>query len=293
MKIYGHCRFSYFGQSDTGREVLTLEDAQAKLWNAQRMAVRFHLFERITLPSIRHQTDPDFTFVVTTSNEMPDAYQARLDALVADLPQVRVLRTSERRIRRALLPVMREASDDHSVPACHFRLDDDDAVSGDYVARLRAVAPHLPMDSAVSFGRGVMGYTDEGTARHVPFQKNGIAIGFALVKAPGGDRSPFAVQHIRYIAENPVFLDPTFPAYHYTRHSTNNTNGYDRAIHREGGVVEVIARNARKGRPEIAEGAVTTEAAEDAIAQAFPWTDGPRLRAAIAATLTPEALPPH
>ena len=288
MKIYGHCRFSYFGQSDTGREIATLEDAKAKLWNPERMAVRFHLFEHITLPSIRHQTDTDFQLVVTTSNEMPDAYQARLDALVADLPNVRVLRTSAPRIRAALLPIMREASEDHTVSACHFRLDDDDAVSVDYVERLRAVAPHLPVESAVTFGRGVMGYMDGDAARHVSFRRDGIAIGFAMVKSPRGDRSPFAVQHIRYIANNPTFSDPSFPAYHYTRHSTNNTNGYASTIHREGGVVEIVAKNARK---RLSEGQVTTPEIEADIARAFPWTTGEALRAAIAATLDPAALP--
>ena len=72
MKIYGHCRFSYFGQTDTGKAVQTEEDAKALLWNAERMAVRFHLLENIMLPSMIAQTDQDFQFVITTSNEMPD-----------------------------------------------------------------------------------------------------------------------------------------------------------------------------------------------------------------------------
>lgn len=290
MKIYGHCRFSYFGASDTGKAVQTLDDARALLWNPERMAVRFHLFANLMLPSIRAQTDGGFQFVITTSQEMPDPYQARLDALIAGLPNCRILRTASRNINFALRPIMREASDDHQAPALHFRLDDDDALCASYVARLRACAGGLRPSTMITFPKGVLGHTDAGIARHRAFNKNGIAIGLALVKEAGGTRSPFGIQHRAYAQNNPVYCDPTFPAYHYTRHTTNNTNGYDQRIHRSGGVVDIVAQNSHKTHPEFAEGAVTTPEAEAMIAEAFPYTDGAALRQVIATTFFPERL---
>ena len=71
MKTFGHCRFSYFGTSDTGRAIVDLDAARQLLWNPLRMAVRFHLFENLTLPSIINQSDQDFSFVIISSRQMP------------------------------------------------------------------------------------------------------------------------------------------------------------------------------------------------------------------------------
>jgi hypothetical protein len=291
MKIYGHCRFSFFGQTDTGRAVGSVEDAQALLWNRERMAVRFHLLENLMLPSIRNQTDQGFEFVIVTSVEMPEAYQDRLDRAIGGMKNARIVRTGERDIGKALKAVMVEASDGREAPAVHFRIDDDDAVCTGYVDRLRAAAAGLRTTTLVTFPTGVLGFTDGDTARHRAFSKHSIAIGLARINAPADTRTPFQIQHRAYAQKNPVYADPTFPAYHYTRHTTNNTNGYDHTVHRSGGVVDIVAANSRKVHPEFAEGAVTTDEAERMIAEAFPFTDGPALRSIIAATLAPEALP--
>lgn len=293
MKIYGHCRFSYFGQTDTGKAVQTEEDAKALLWNAERMAVRFHLLENIMLPSMIAQTDQDFQFVITTSNEMPDIYQARLDEVVRLMPNARILRTSDTDIGRVLRPVMLEANNDRQDPAVHFRIDDDDAVCVSYIERLRACCAGLRPSTLITFPKGVLGHTDGDIARHRSFDKHSIAIGLALVKAASDNRSPFQIQHRAYAQKNPVYADPTFPAYHYTRHTTNNTNGYDQRIHRSGGVVDKVASNSMKVHPEFAQGEVSTPEAEAMITEAFPYTSGEELRAIIAATLTPEALPAY
>lgn len=292
MKIVGHCRFSFFGRTDTGRAVATAQDAQDLLWNPERMAVRFHLLENLLLPSIRNQSDPDFWFVLTTSEIMPSVYHDRLEAAVDGLAQARIIRTKETDIGRALRGVMIEASNDRQDPAVHFRIDDDDAVCVSYIERLRAAAAGLRPSTMITFPSGVMGFLDGDTARHRVFDKHSIAIGLALVKAAADMRTPFQIQHRAYAQRNPVYADPTFPAYHYTRHSTNNTNGYDQVIHRSGGVVDIVAANSRKVHPEFADGVVTTAAAEKAIAEAFPYTTGEALREIVRTTLRPEDLRP-
>lgn len=291
MKIYGFCRFSFFGQSDTGKHVQSIEDAHRLLWNPERMAVRFHLLENLMLPSIRHQDDQDFNFVILTSHDMPERYQARLDAAVSDMPNVRILRAETRNIGYALKPIVREASNDRQDASVHFRVDDDDALAVSYISRLRAAAKNLRPTTMISFSNGVLGFTDGDIARHRVSDKAAIAIGLAIIKHPDSVRNVFHIQHRNYMRTNPHYIDPTFSAYHYTRHSTNNTNGYDQTVHRSGGVVDIIAKNSYAAHPEFAEGAVTTEAAEAAIATAFPWTDGPRLRKMIAQTQYPDHLP--
>ncbi len=290
VKIYGLCRFSYFGRSDTGKSIATLEDAHEKLWNPERMAVRFHLFENITLPSIRNQTDQNFQFVIVASNEMPDKYHARLNSAVEGMDNIRIERTSANNINAALKHVMIEASNDRKDTSVHFRLDDDDAVSDGYIERLREVSAGQPHHTMITFPKGVLGFTDRGMGRHREFQKNAIAIGLALIKPPGATRTPLAIQHRAYAKDNPVFTDPTFTAYHYTRHTTNNTNGYEKRIHRDGGVVDTVARNSRKIHPEFSNGARSTPEADKMIAEAFRYTSGDQLRDIITQTLDVETL---
>lgn len=291
MKTFGHCRFSFFGHSDTGRAIANLDAARALLWNDQRMAVRFHLFETITLPSIVNQTDPDFTFVVISSEQMPAVHRDRLAALVDGHANIRLHWTAKTDISKASRPILLEASNDGRDRALHFRLDDDDAISVDFVQRLKQAAAPLDPTAVISFPYGVMGYLDDGVARHREFRKHAIAIGYGIVKAPDDFRSPFLIQHRKYADQHPGVTDASFPAYHYTRHSTNNTNGYETVIHREGGVVDIVARNSRKAAPELTGETVATAEAEAIIAKAFPYTTGAQLRAAIERTLDPASLP--
>lgn len=288
MQIWGHCRFSFFGRSDTGREIATPEDAYGKLWHPARMAVRFHLMESVLLPAIRAQTDPGFRFQITTSTQMPDFYQDRLDRVTADIPQLRILRSPHGDLNRALRRTMAEASGDGSEPSVHFRVDDDDAVSVDYVARLRGAALRVDPGGMVTFPTGLIGFLHQGIARHVTFQKHSIAIGLALVVAPGG-RNPFYIQHGVHATRVPSFTDPTFPAYHYTLHSANNTSGYGRLFHLDSGenrrIQKIMAQN-----PGFAEGEVTTPKAEAALAAAFPHVTGEALRHAIGRAADPLGL---
>lgn len=286
MKIFGHCRFSYFGLTDTGRAIRTLEDAERLLWNPTRMAVRFHLFEQVLLPSIRHQTDPDFTFVVITSNEMPAPYRERLADLTADVPAVRVLATSDTDLGGVLRPVVAEASLGHTAPAVHFRMDDDDAVCVSYVERLRAAARRIDPGGMISFSGGVLGFLDGAVARHCAHIHPYVAIGLAVVNEPMSRMHPYRMRHARHANVVPSYMDPTFTAFHYTLHSTNNTSGYAQTIQTAGDRTPRITRSV-DGNPELAAGGVTTPDAERRIAEAFPFTTGAALRTAIEDTARP------
>ena len=289
MKIWGHCRFSYFGFSDTGREIGTLDSAFAKLWHPVRMAVRFHLMETILLPALRAQTDPDFSFVITTSQVMPDLYHERLAQITADIPQVTILRSAFTDLSKALKPAMRHASADYTEPAVHFRVDDDDAVSADYVARLRKASAKVDPGGMITFPTGVVGFLDNGAARHAMFYKHSIAIGLALVATAKSPRQPFRIQHVRHSASVPSYTDPTFPAYHYTLHSVNNTAGYGQLFHvdptQRKRIQALLAQN-----KELAAGGMETAKAARALATAFPHTTGDTLRFAIARSGDPMAL---
>ena len=96
MRIVGLCRFSLVGRGDwratrkkSPAEIGTMAtDRAGMLFAPDRMEARFATFEHLTLASLKAQTDGDFTFVVLASSLMPEAWQDRLEALCASVPQV-------------------------------------------------------------------------------------------------------------------------------------------------------------------------------------------------------------
>ena len=290
MQIIGHCRFSWLGLSDTGRELISRPDAAQVLWSPQRMAVRFHLFETLLLPCLRAQTDPDFRFVLTTSAAMPQMYFDRLAQITADLPALEIYPTDKDDIGHALAPVMRASIEAGPNPV-HFRVDDDDGLCADYVQRLRALcaAHNFSPGTAISFPNGVIGVYDGARMLHAPSFRPYIAIGLAFVAGPEWRRDPFRVQHRRVGERNPSYQDPSFCAYHYTRHSANNTNGYGADAQSMAADKAALARLLRNN-PDLATGADCTAGLDAQISAAFPFTNGPNLRRDLARHAQYEAL---
>lgn len=156
-QVIGLCRFSYPALGGYKIEHQDPAARAAYLWDPARLEPRFRLFENVTLPSLRAQTDPDFTFVIVTGTGFPQL--DRLRALTADMPQV-VIQTHDPARHRT---VMQDAINRVRRPGAwslQFRHDDDDAVNRDFVRKLRAVfAQHYPLFKgsrhvAVDFTRG-------------------------------------------------------------------------------------------------------------------------------------------
>ncbi len=143
MQVIGICRFSYLGHGGFQIEHGSVEERAGFLYDPDRMEERFRTFETLTLPSMRAQSDPDFTLLVVTGDSLPAAYLARLRALLADVPQA-VLRTcapgKHRQVMQVAINSVRRFDKE---PCLQFRMDDDDAVARVYVERLREAAHDL------------------------------------------------------------------------------------------------------------------------------------------------------
>lgn len=287
MQVFGHCRFSWFGISDTGRELTSVDDAAARLWHPLRMAIRFHLFEGLMLPSLAVQTDSDFRLLVTCSPEMPQTFQTRLDALAVRYPFIQLNRTYRRYYHLAARRFMRDSTDNKTRPAVHFRLDDDDAVPCDYIARLRRDATRVDVGGIICYPRGIVGFLDGAHAKHgyrtIPYHAQGIA----RVAGPGMLESPIQMQHRAAGNNLPSFVDPTFIGFHFTKHGVNNTRGYGEIVH---GAETTTARNMAAINPELAEGKAAPAQCDADLAERFPFSDGPGIRRLLEETLDPAAL---
>jgi hypothetical protein len=116
----------------------TIEERIAYLYADARLNERFALFESVALPCLRAQTDPDFTLVIVIGDQFPAHHEARLNALIADIPQAIVHKEPPRNQREVMKEILNEARLAPNEPCLQFRYDDDDAIAVDFIARLRA-----------------------------------------------------------------------------------------------------------------------------------------------------------
>ncbi|APX23311.1 MAG: hypothetical protein CML50_02775 [Rhodobacteraceae bacterium] len=139
MQVIGFCRFSYPAQGGFQVEHDDTTAREAYLYAPARLEERFRHFEAICLPGLRAQTDRDFVFLVLTGTSLPARYRDRLEALLSDLPQARVV-SRPPGPHRAVCQEVINAARDMDRPCLQFRHDDDDAVAVDFVETLREAA---------------------------------------------------------------------------------------------------------------------------------------------------------
>ena len=234
MKIIYETRFSFLGQS--GWQSAAAGNAELLL-APERLERRFSLFERVTLPSLAAQSDPDFEVMVLASAAMAGHWQARLRTLLFDVlgedrayPIFARPGSTGRIFRRHLL---RRHGDEARV--AQVVLDDDDAVAADFTALCRAEAAHMaahpPEDTDygfISFPRGLSLIFEDGQAvglapRNVAFTN----LGLTLVAPPGHRKTPFGTAHRKIGARHPArVVHARRPFYLRAVHDTNDSHAH-------------------------------------------------------------------
>ncbi len=137
MQVIGLCRFSYPAIGGFQVEHDSLAERIAFLYGEARLEERFRLFETVALPCLRAQSDPDFDLIIVIGDSLPTHHEARLRDLVAGMPQVRIEKHPPVRQRALMKDILNAARRDPAEPCIQFRYDDDDAVSLDFIERLR------------------------------------------------------------------------------------------------------------------------------------------------------------
>ena len=91
MQILGICRFSYPAVGGFQNEHNTVEARCNYLYSQERLNMRFSAFETFTLPSIRSQSDPNFTFAILIGDSLPRHAKDRLYEVTANVPQIKIV----------------------------------------------------------------------------------------------------------------------------------------------------------------------------------------------------------
>lgn len=139
MQVIGFCRFSYPAEGGFQVEHESIEDRLAYLYSPERIEERFRHFETICLPGLKAQTDPEFLFAILVGEAMPEPYLERLMVLVEDFEQAVVIPRApgpHRKVCQEVINSLRVMDQ----PCLQFRHDDDDAVSVQFVQRLKKAA---------------------------------------------------------------------------------------------------------------------------------------------------------
>lgn len=144
MQVIGLCRFSYPALGGFQVEHDTIEDRIAFLYQEHRLEERFKLFEAIALPCLREQSDQNFELIVVIGDSLPKHHRERLQDITATLPQVRIEAHPPKRHRLLMKDIINRARKDMKAPCLQFRHDDDDAISVDFIERLRAAVDDVP-----------------------------------------------------------------------------------------------------------------------------------------------------
>ncbi|MFT5613062.1 MAG: hypothetical protein ACI8Q6_000336 [Granulosicoccus sp.] len=137
MQVIGLCRFSYLGEGGFQINHETLQERAAFLYAPERLEERFRTFETMTLPPLRAQTDPDFTFLIVTGDSLPTLAYERLMDLTRGMPQVVVQKHAPENHRGVMRKAINSVRLFNQDLCAQFRMDDDDAVACCYVQKLR------------------------------------------------------------------------------------------------------------------------------------------------------------
>lgn len=232
-QIIGLCRFSYLG--DSGFQTLDRNGASAAdvLYAVPRMERRFAYFENICLPSLAAQTDPDFRLVALTGDTMPVRWRKRLKGLAEQYPFIEVCTLEAAGPLNSTRRAFRRGWDGTSPYITGFRIDDDDAVAVDYIARTRAIADALltlgwadaQTPAAICFHRGI--YWDMGRAEADQFwefsEKEPLGLAAAMITTPDGMANIYRWNHRKLASQVRCWIDPTDMMFVRTLHAHNDS----------------------------------------------------------------------
>jgi len=231
-QIVGVCRFSYLGSGGFEASKLDEQALADLLYDQARMTRRFAFFERLCLPSLAAQTDPDFRLVVLIGTSMPMRFRKRLKALADQFPFLRICALEPNGPLNATRRAFRRGTEEGADYITGFRIDDDDAVAVDYIEKTRAVADQLirlgwadaDHPAVIAFHRGIYWDLNDRDQPFHDFREIGpLGLASAMVTKPDAQSNIFRWNHRRVAAHARVWSDPTDLMFVRTLHQHNDS----------------------------------------------------------------------
>ena len=231
FKMVGLVRFSVLTEGYYAHKFSSVEETAAHLFSPERMELRFRLFEKLCLPSLTRQSDTDFQLVVLTAESMPERYLSRLLDLLDPLPNVVCQAVGVDKLYgllRAGYDSIPEEGESHRIL---FRLDDDDAVDGDFVRRTKKFAKGLlPLQGhrtpfILAYNRGFyLEGSGDSAQIYDSCERAPLSTGTSLVVPTGNKYNPYRFNHRKFAQHFNTFTDISVPSFVRTIHGDNKSN---------------------------------------------------------------------
>lgn len=154
-------RFSYPALGGFRQRMADMDAQREFLYAPERLHRRFFLFESLTLPALRAQTDPNYIALFLVGEDMPSWAFDRLMAGLVDLPSARIIAMPPHHNHAAISKALSQVNSDPKAYRATVRLDDDDGLDVSFIERLRTTSAkiHSLMARAtptiVSYNRGL------------------------------------------------------------------------------------------------------------------------------------------
>lgn len=230
-KCIGVMRFSVLTPTYYSERFDGVEAIAAHIFAPERMALRFHIFAKLVLPSLLKQSDDGFDLVILTADRLPVDHLSRLLALTADAPNIHVQPVgtdNHYQLLKAGYDLIDPGDATHRIL---FRLDDDDAVDINYIKRLKWICRQLhkmhPKDAtyAVAFNRGfyVKSNAQGPNAVFDATERAPLSAGTALLAPRDYPRNPYRYNHRALAQYYNTYSDISVPAFIRTIHGDNKS----------------------------------------------------------------------
>lgn len=239
-RTIGLLRFSVLTPTYYSERFTTLDETAAHIFSPQRMEVRLRIFENLCLPSLTRQSDADFAMVVLAAESMPANYLERLETLLAPYPNIHLRKVGTENHYRLIQDGYASIATHGCSHRIEFRLDDDDALDLDFVARTKRLAaalmqmqgPETPFVIAYNRGFYVRSRPD-GNEVFDACERAPLSTGTTLVAPVGHGPNPYRFVHRKLAQHYNTFSDISVPAFIRTIHGDNKSNPTQMGITRK------------------------------------------------------------
>lgn len=172
------------------------------LFNSKRMEEKFHIFDAITVPSIKSQTDKNFTWLIYSSKILPEEYKERL--LKYKGTNIHIIFVKNFKEMNSDIANRLDGKKNYSTT----RLDDDDGLSPHFLEALNKYKENTQHVISFPHGKKVKRVKDDYINKgEVSYKK--IATGLSAI-----DTNVFSMKnHLKVNEKNPIIYDYMKDAY--------------------------------------------------------------------------------